>query len=142
MNGHEESPTEAGSDVSEVFADLPGDLATWLEDELRTLRVAPGAVIVTSGDPAEELFVIVDGEVEVVAEDADEVPRQRRVLRAGQFFGEVGLLHGTPRNATVRALGPVRLLRLPRAAFERTLTEAPETARTLMQLARKRTGTS
>jgi CRP-like cAMP-binding protein len=142
MNGHEEPSTEPGSDVSEAFADLPGDLATWLEDELRTVRVAAGAVIVTSGDPAEELFVIVDGEVEVVGADTDEVERRLGVLRPGQFFGEVGLLHDTPRNATVRALGPVRLLRLPRAAFERTLTEAPETARTLMALARRRTGTS
>lgn len=134
----DEPPREPGSDVTEAFAGLPDDLAAWLTDELRTVRVGPREVIVRRGDAAEALFVVVDGEVEILSVDPDGTERRLRGLGPGQFFGEVGLLHDTPRNATVRAVGPVRLLRLPGRALRHIVEEVPLVAEALADLARRR----
>ncbi|HWB50498.1 MAG TPA: ATP-binding cassette domain-containing protein [Stellaceae bacterium] len=71
--------------------------------ETATLRhYEPGEVIIREGDVGNQLFLISEGEVEVVRED-HEVAR----LGPAEFFGEVALLSGQPRNATVIATEPV-----------------------------------
>ena len=62
----------------------------------------PGEVIIREGDVGVELFLISDGEVQVQRE-GHEVAR----LGAGEFFGELALMTGNPRNATVTAAQPV-----------------------------------
>ena len=71
--------------------------------ETATLRhFEPGDVIIREGDAGEELFLISEGEVEVVRHD-HEVAR----LGPAEFFGEAALISGQPRNATVIATQPV-----------------------------------
>jgi CRP-like cAMP-binding protein len=61
----------------------------------------PGAVIVQKGEAAEHFYVIIRGDVEIVQPDPQEAVVAR--LRSGQYFGEIGLLRGGKRIATVRA---------------------------------------
>lgn len=69
---------------------------------------AAGEIICREGDSGRDLFIVQEGEVEVVKHVGDrEVPLSR--LGRGAFFGEMSLLEGLPRNATVRAVGPVRV---------------------------------
>ena len=75
--------------------------------------------IVRRGEPADAMFFIMDGEVEVEIDPPIG-------LGKGQVFGEVGLLHDTTRNATVTAFGEVRLLVLDRADFVRLMEQQPE----------------
>ena len=71
--------------------------------ETATLRhFEPGEVIIREGDAGDKLFLISEGEVEVVRHD-HEVAR----LGPAEFFGEAALLSGQPRNATVIATEPV-----------------------------------
>jgi CRP-like cAMP-binding protein len=65
------------------------------------------------------MFFIMDGEVEVEIEPAVR-------LGKGQFFGEVGLLLDTTRNATVAALRECRMLVLDRADFQRLMVQHPD----------------
>jgi CRP-like cAMP-binding protein len=68
-------------------------------------RYAQGLAIVTQGDVAEEFFILVGGEVQVLRRDLTGSAQVLATLRPGDYFGEMGLLHAAPRNATVIASG-------------------------------------
>lgn len=68
-----------------------------------------GEIIVVEGEHGREMFVIQEGRVEVTKR-IDGRDERLAVLGRGEFFGEMSLLEGLPRHATVRALGRVRLL--------------------------------
>lgn len=74
----------------------------------RTVEVPHGAAVVREGEPAEAVFVIVDGELDVLVGGRDG-PTVINRLTAGEAFGEIGVLRARPRTATVVADGPVTL---------------------------------
>ena len=96
-------------------------------------RVAAGEVIVTEGDPAQEFFVIVEGEVEVTHDGA--VLRREGV---GEVFGEIGLIRDVPRTATVTAVTDVVLLVLGRRPFLETVSGTLDSLRAAEDLAWRR----
>lgn len=73
---------------------------------LKVQKLGPGAVVVREGQPGDSMYFVAEGEVEVRAAGG------RIRLGPGKFFGEMALVNGAPRNATVVAVGAVRLLRL------------------------------
>jgi MFS family permease len=86
-------------------------------------RVESGSTVVVEGDPGDDFYVIADGRAAV------EIGGRRvRTLEAGDFFGEIALLRGVPRTATVRALTPLRLFALRRDTFLATVTGDPASA--------------
>jgi small-conductance mechanosensitive channel/CRP-like cAMP-binding protein len=86
---------------------------------------APGEIIVRQGEPSAELFIIDQGTV--VVEVTSETGKTRAVakLGAGKFFGEMALMTGEPRSATVRAETECELLVVGHAAFHDTLAAVP-----------------
>ncbi len=98
------------------------------EDELRRIaglsRIAEfpvGATVTQLGEPGDSFFVLIDGTVAVrtpvgVAGE----------LHPGDFFGEMSLLDGEPRSATIVATTPLRLLVVDRSHFWRLLDETPD----------------
>lgn len=106
------------------------------DDELHRLAelaeprlYAPGEVIVRQGDATTDLFVIEHGEVVVSLERpgaaaTTEVAR----LGAGKFFGEMALVTGDPRQATVRAATSCQMLAVGREGLQRLLENAPDLA--------------
>jgi CRP-like cAMP-binding protein len=99
---------------------------------------APGEAIVREGDRADALYVLVEGEVEVTArgEAAGEAERLR-TMGPDSYFGEIGVLEGIPRTATVTALEPCRCYRLDGEDFLGVLTTTPP-AVTLIESASSR----
>jgi CRP-like cAMP-binding protein len=87
-----------------------------------------GQVIIREGDRADEFFILVDGEADVSRSDHSGAVTVIARLESGDYFGEMGLLQGTLRNATVTAsgAGPVHTLVASRTGFER-LVAASET---------------
>jgi hypothetical protein len=85
---------------------------------LERFKFEPGETIVRQGDAADRFFVIAKGEVEVLKE-VDDGEEQIGIMGEGQFFGELGLLMGEARTASVRAKGDVELLALDRDEFSR-----------------------
>jgi CRP-like cAMP-binding protein len=79
--------------------------------------VAPGARIVAEGDPGERFYVVLSGMLAV--SQADLGPR--RVLRPGDYFGEVALAMNVPRTASVRALTPAVVASCDRATFDEVI---------------------
>ena len=89
---------------------------------LRPRFVQDDEVIVRKGDIGNSMYIIADGEAEV-----DLGPDRAPVmLAAGQFFGELALIHKAPRNATVRAAGDCKLLELSARDFEDLLVAHPD----------------
>lgn len=83
---------------------------------LQVHEVEPGALIVQEGDPGDGWFLVYRGQCEVRR------GKQRlALLEAGAFFGEMSVLDGAPRSATVQGLTPVTLLRCPTRALEALL---------------------
>jgi NADH dehydrogenase len=74
----------------------------------------PGQDIIRQGDIGRRLYLIWDGEVDVI-QDAGSGPQHVRTLRAGQHFGEIALFENTRRNATIRARTSVKLISIGRA---------------------------
>lgn len=85
-------------------------------------------LIVLAEDEGDTLFIIVRGQVKVsiISEDGREVILA--ILGAGEFFGEMSLLDGKPRSATVIAIEDTELLTLRRQDFLRLLERVPELA--------------
>jgi CRP/FNR family transcriptional regulator, cyclic AMP receptor protein len=91
------------------------------------IEVAEGTVLARSGQPGEEFFLILDGSARVEVSS-----RKRSRLEPGQYFGEMSLLDGGPRSATVVAETPLRLLVIKRRDFSTLLREAPEITQSLL----------
>ena len=97
------------------------------------IELSAGDVIARQGETGHEFFVIADGEVAVAMPDGGAIP-----LAAGSFFGEMALLDGGPRVATVTAVTDVHLLVVDRRAFTRLLREMPSVSeKVLVELARR-----
>lgn len=116
-------PLFSGLNAS-IIADIAGLFAP---------KVAvPGERLVRKGDPADAMFLIVSGEVEV---DVGDTPKR---LKTGDFFGEIALLEKTTRTATVRAVSTCQLLALEVDDFERLLDSHPELKDTIHKVAAQR----
>jgi CRP/FNR family cyclic AMP-dependent transcriptional regulator len=89
------------------------DLASWVQH-----RSYPrGAAILRAGEETDGLYMILSGRVKVLIPDEEGHEVILTVMGAQEFVGEMGLLDGLPSSATVEALEPCEMLRLPRAAF-------------------------
>jgi Cyclic nucleotide-binding domain len=81
-----------------LFAPLPPATIEYLAGRLAPRSLDPGEVVIRSGERADRFYVVAAGDVEVRVDGGP--PRE---LHAGDFFGEIGLLRGVPRTATVVA---------------------------------------
>ena len=95
-----------------AFAPLPVVTVESLTLRCEVGEVPAGLELITQGEDGDSFHVIEHGEVEVFVDGA-----RRRTQGSGEHFGEIALLHRTPRTATVRTLTPVRLVTLGRDEF-------------------------
>jgi MFS family permease len=101
------------------------------------VRVSPGEVVVRQGDPADRFFHILDGSFEVTqTKDPGGAPRFLRTMGPDDVFGEVGLLGGVPRTATVTAAGEGVLLALDGRRFLELVGSGPGLTSRLLDLHR------
>src|SRR5262249_44686225 len=99
-----------------VFSDLPTQQIDSIASELQTVKVQAGDIVVRQGGTADKFFTIVDGAVDVEQQD-DSGFKKLSSLSRGHFFGEVSIMRGTPRAATVRATEPTTLIAVDRDVF-------------------------
>jgi CRP-like cAMP-binding protein len=98
---------------------------------IRQIQHPAGTVIATEGEPGAGLFVIEEGDAEVTIGG-----KRVNQLHAGDFFGEMALLDGGPRTATVTATTDIKLWALTEWVFRGLLVEHPTIAlRTLEAMA-------
>jgi HEAT repeat protein len=88
-----------------------------------------GDVIAEQGEPGEEMYIIVAGEVSVQMEEAEKARR-----KPGDVVGEMAIISQEPRIASLIAVGDVRTLCISRQQFEGLLRERPETSLAVMRV--------
>ena len=99
-----------------LLAGADADALDELAADARPVRVLAGDWVLREGDAADDLFVVVRGRLRVVATTGGE-ERTLRVLGPGAAIGELALLTGAARSASVQAVRDSTLLRLPRGPF-------------------------
>ena len=123
LNRDWDRPT--ATDWAEVLSRLPLFAAVG-KRQLRRIAAlaqvrefAPGDSVIVEGEPGDGFYLILGGRAKVQRRP------QARTLTVGDYFGEMALLDGEPRSATVVAVGELQTMRLPRPQFIRLLREEP-----------------
>jgi CRP/FNR family transcriptional regulator, cyclic AMP receptor protein len=120
-----------------------GPLVAWpvrraLLSAARPLDLDVREVLFHAGDPGEGCYILREGVVKaaVVARDGQE--RLLAVLGSGSLIGELSLIDGRPRSATISALKPSRLLHLPASVFYRLADANPLVYREALKILARR----
>ncbi len=120
-----------------VFGGVPESSLIAAFSRATELRVPGGTVVIRQGDPADRFYVILEGRFVVDQSAKPDVPPVRlRTMGADEVFGEIGLLAGVPRTATVTAEGEGRLFALEARDFLELVTAGAELGPRLLALHR------
>lgn len=111
-----------------LFGGVSGDDLTAIAERAVEVEFPPDHVIARKGEIGTGFYVVVDGAVRVIRDGA-EIAR----LGPGEFFGELSVLDGQPRNAQVVAHGTVRCLALASWDFEQVLLAQPTLALSILR---------
>jgi rhodanese-related sulfurtransferase len=97
------------------------------------VNVPAGSRIVSQGEDPEFFYVIQSGRVRVFRETADRIQTNLTELHAGAYFGEVALVTGQARSASVEAMENTTLIKISKEEFDRLLDQNPQLARHIIQ---------
>jgi MFS family permease len=130
--------TETAADV-DILSSLPvfdgaqRHSLEMLAQALTERAVETGESVITEGEPAEDFYVVRSGVFEVVSTgEAGSTPRVINTLEEGDYFGEIGLVEGIPRTATVRAASGGTVYRIAGPDFLDAINESPTLSGTLL----------
>lgn len=107
----------------DLFAETPDRVLAGVAQVLEEVEFAEGETVIEAGAVEDWLFVVVDGELEVVKGE------HRIVVPAGGVVGELAVLDPRPRSADVVARTPALVFRLRKPAFDEVMSTRPEIAR-------------
>jgi len=103
------------------------------QPEVRTF--APGETVFCEGDPSDRrMYILIDGEVRAYRHGRE----LEALAEAGSVFGEIGLIDGLPRSATVRTMGPTRVAVIDDETFRHLILRNPGFALEIMRLLTRR----
>jgi CRP-like cAMP-binding protein/predicted MFS family arabinose efflux permease len=110
----------------DIFAAASQPMLERLAKSATELVLEPGTTVLRQGEPADALYVLTDGKVEVTARrERGRKDHHIRYMTGPSYVGEIGLLQGIPRTATVTAVEPCRLWRIDGDAFLEAVTQTP-----------------
>lgn len=127
------TPPAGGLAAVPLLAGLDADTIRLLERESRVRRFSRGQVLCSEGDPGDELIVLEAGQVRVSRFAANGRETVLAETRAPASFGELALIDGSPRSATVTATTAVRVRFLGRQAVLDLIGREPEAALAMMR---------
>jgi HD-GYP domain-containing protein (c-di-GMP phosphodiesterase class II) len=116
-----------------LFSSLSPEEMNWLCRVGEMITAPPGVIILREGESTTELYVILNGQVEVSVTDKMGGRVELAVLKRGDHFGEMSFIDGQPRSASVVAMKTCRLLRIPRHEFQTLIGQHPRIVFGLMQ---------
>ncbi|MGI9437368.1 MAG: patatin-like phospholipase family protein [Geminicoccaceae bacterium] len=117
-----------------LFQDLNRKTLKELSEELTWFSLPAGEPLFFQGAAGDALFVLVSGMLSVAIDDRRGQPKRIGYIHAGETVGELALISGEPRSATVTALRDSTLFGLDHAAFERLIERHPHTSSQLLRM--------
>jgi len=121
-----------------LFKELPEPGLQMLAERGRPRHFATGEVIMQQGDASDALYVITSGRVRVEREQAAETPLVLAELGAGDVIGEMGLLDGGPRSATVTAIEDTETLEIHATVLAVVVMQYPQITTALLRTLSRR----
>jgi cAMP-dependent protein kinase regulator len=135
-----EAPPEAGSAVAPdavvetpLFKDFTQEELVALISGLELRTVEPGEIVISAGEPGNSLFVLTTGAMRAYTKTKEGRHVQARMMSDGDFFGEISILTGNPRTATVTAVTRCDLLELDRPTLDRISKTHPHVQQVLQE---------
>ncbi|HZU86700.1 MAG TPA: cyclic nucleotide-binding and patatin-like phospholipase domain-containing protein [Anaerolineaceae bacterium] len=116
-----DSPCESAAPIDWVSAE---DLQI-LQDSIEHVHLSSGDTLFKEGDEGDSMYVISSGRMQVIAQGEDQRPRVVAERGRDELVGEMALLTGVPRTATLRAMRDTELYRLPQKTFEKIVAHYP-----------------
>jgi CRP-like cAMP-binding protein len=121
-----------------LFSILPAKLAEGLIGQAGTVALAPDQVLFRTGDACDGCYHVIEGLLKVTVELPSRRERILAILGPGGFIGELSLMDGAPRSASVIAIKASKLYFVTRAAFDAFGTAHPEIFRHIADLLARR----
>lgn len=116
-----------------LFDGLSPEAVAKIESRAVARNYPRNAVVISEGDEATSMFIIVSGSVKIYHTEADGKETIHNTQGPGDHFGELALVDDAPRSASVMTQEASRLLVLSKAAFKECLEESPEVGYHLVQ---------
>ncbi|MCU0242135.1 MAG: cyclic nucleotide-binding domain-containing protein [Vicinamibacteria bacterium] len=123
-----------------LFEDFSNDELVAVMHGLELISFDAGDIIITEGEPGDSLFILTTGQVKAFVKSPSGKHIIVRVLDEGSFFGEISVLRGTPRTATVTAATRCELLVLDKATLDTITATHPRVRTVLEDFYRQRAG--
>ncbi len=137
MRAGEESAIVERLGAVDIFAPLSTEETAILAQAASSHVFAPGETVIRAGDPGSSMFVVHNGRVSVQISD-NERSRTVATLSEGAFFGEMALLTGEPRTASVVAVEETEVLEISHAAMKRVFDNNPDLVESLSHIIAER----
>jgi hypothetical protein len=142
QTSYEDSQPQKAAPTAPTYIPLFGDFSSSelaaVIHGLRLLSYQPGDVIITQGEHGSSLFVLTEGSVKAWVRNPEGKHVQVREMQEGEFFGEISLLSGLPRTATVTAASRCELLELDRGTLDEIKKRHPRVLAVLHQFSEQR----
>jgi NTE family protein len=140
VTGDATAAGEGAPDLSAIplFRDLDGATLRSLREEMQWFTLPGGALLFREGEKADFFYIVVSGRLGVVV---DAVPGDRRFVTQigiGDTVGEMGMITGEPRSATVVAIRYTELLGFSKAAYDRLTAHHPRLVHRLLDVLARR----
>ena len=135
---HAERYIEELKDMERAFPQAPREVVAETASRMKILTFPPGAVVMRQGEASDHFYVIAKGEAIVVHREPDGSERTLNTLHAGDYFGEVGILTGHARNATVRAKTSLEVLALDADGLRSLMSSSQKTGDEVARVAKSR----
>lgn len=120
--------------LKRFFGDFDEHLLQGVLPHMEWMEAASGEVIFRAGDVGDDLFFLVSGRLRATVDDGQGGERLLGEIMRGESIGEMSVVTGAPRSATITALRTSVLVRLRRRQFQHLLAEFPRISMRLMQL--------
>jgi len=121
-----------------ALAGLDASLAEGLSALAREMALPTNGVLFVAGDPGDSMYAILEGSLKVAVISAEGTEQLLAILGPGNVVGEMALLDGQPRSATVQAIKASRVARIDKADFDRYADQHPAVYRHMLALVSQR----
>jgi CRP-like cAMP-binding protein len=121
-----------------LFAGLPTARLKLIAYTKEVVEFAPGEVIVRQGDPADAVYIVTEGEAEVLLHDADGHEMILATMSRNSLFGETAVISKGRRTATVRARDRVETFKISADVFLDLVRQSPEISMQVMTVLAQR----